>query len=209
MTTGTKRTLIAALGLAMVLPAATASAQQDHPTARQVFDEDKAFSGFYLGLEAGYDHGKAGPDYSAVERGPSEGGQYIGAVGGYRYQFSMGIVLGAEYAAGYSTVKDTGTVDSFGLPMSVTLDHGFQDRLAFTAGFAVANKHLLYGALGVKFAEVNGSEDTVLGGGIGYEYAWKKHARFRLSAYQWEDFNFLFGPEVRQKMITASLIHQF
>ncbi len=124
-----------------------------------------SWTGFYLGLDAGYSIGRAnhnvtGAAGASTTAEPS--GFSLGGHAGYRYQMANNIVLGAE-ARAFANF-DTGSrkrIGIFGNDAIVENKWGGDARL--TLGYAMG-RLLPYIAGGLAFADVKGCTSAALGG---------------------------------------------
>ncbi|OHV63853.1 hypothetical protein LCM4577_11130 [Mesorhizobium sp. LCM 4577] len=185
------------LGLSLSLLASSAFA------ADAIVEEAPVFSwtGGYLGLQAGYAWGNGhmdqigGPGF--VD--PDPDGFLGGVYGGYNYQMSNNIVIGAELDIVYTNVDGSGEI--FGAPgfpsgFEATEELNWSGAARLRLGYAV-DRFLPYIAGGVAFGDVKirSSEggpsfsDTFTGWtiGVGLDYAMTDNLLLR-GEYRYTDF---------------------
>lgn len=176
---------------ALVLTAAVARAQ----------DAERAFTGFYVGPEAGI---------SIIDTQPGSSAEfYYGGRLGYRYQTESGWVLGLEGRAGDTTFSERGSL--FGVPLRSKLGRSLGGEALLGYALGPGRRHLLFVGGGVDNSrlkisaagESSGTTDTAATILAGYEWAATDRLSLRLAGQ-------IIQPDgLREGRITAGLFLRF
>ena len=160
-----------------------------------------SWTGGYIGLQAGYAWGNGnvdqigGPGFIDTDPDGFLGGVY----GGYNYQMSNNIVIGAELDVVYANVDGSGQVFlAPGVPagVSATEELNWSGAARLRLGYA-ADRFLPYIAGGVAFGDIDISNDNGPGSfgdtftgwtiGVGLDYAMTDNLLLR-AEYRYTDF---------------------
>ncbi|MER9407189.1 porin family protein [Mesorhizobium caraganae] len=160
-----------------------------------------SWTGGYIGLQAGYAWGNGnvdqigGPGFIDTDPDGFLGGVY----GGYNYQMSNNIVIGAELDIVYANVDGSGQVFlAPGVPagVSATEELNWSGAARLRLGYA-ADRFLPYIAGGVAFGDIDISNDNGPGSfgdtftgwtiGVGLDYAMTDNLLLR-AEYRYTDF---------------------
>lgn len=183
----------------------------DAPVVSGVYD----WSGFYVGIDAGYGIGTSGyeihqsPDGLLLFSGPEPDGFLLGAHAGYNWHFGNGFVVGGEADLNYSAsnggdamyqMTPTGAFphSSYTMETEVKWTGSARARLGYAidrllpyvaAGVAAAGVESDFNIAGYPANPYHAYKDTYIGwtGGIGAEYALTDKVSIR-AEYRYADY---------------------
>jgi len=192
-------------GLSISLLATTAFAADAIVEEAVIIAPGFTWTGGYIGAQVGYAWGDGeASDILGGYTSPDPDGFIGGVYGGYNYQFSNNIVIGAEVDVVYADVNGWGGISESGVPVASQYYEELKWSGAARArlGYAV-DRFLPYIAGGVAFGEIEGGNETATNEfsdtytgwtlGVGTEYAFTDNligrAEYRYTDFGSENFN--------------------